>query len=211
MSVLLHPDVHTRVGRWLYLYRGWGLLPLLAAGLFISYKPLSVRSGILMMIIGGIGIICGTLLRIICYRYIGPESKQSENPVTTYIVKDGPFAVSRNPVYLADAAIVLGVAMMSRMPWLVGVTALAGGIGTALVIEWEEHVLRRYYGQSYYEYCRSVPRWFTLGRLFERETYLRSRSRFKLIASIRSESTTLLFSLTAILAFIVKAYVEVFS
>ena len=55
-----------RIGLWLSRHRVWGLVPLIIAGLFVRVGSLSVSTGLLMMLAGGVGILAGTLLRIIC-------------------------------------------------------------------------------------------------------------------------------------------------
>jgi len=123
---------------------------------------------------------------------------------------EGPYAVTRNPVYLAEAAIALGIAMMSRMPWFVLATLIAGGIGTAFVIEWEEKALLARYGVAYAEYCKAVPRWFSFRRMADRDSFTKTRRRVKLMYALRAEAGTLLIGLLAILAFLAKANFEMF-
>jgi hypothetical protein len=161
------------------------------------------------LIAGAVGILFCTLRRIVCYRFTG-----SHDPMDVYdprtMKTEGPYAVTRNPVYLAEGAIALGIAMMSRMPWFVLFTLITGGIVTALVIEWEEEALRERYGEAYAEYCRIVPRWFSFGRMTHRDSFVKTRGRVKLMAAIRAESATLLVGLLAILAFLAKANFEIF-
>jgi protein-S-isoprenylcysteine O-methyltransferase Ste14 len=179
-------------------------------GFFLNFHILSVQNGYLMMLGGGVGILCGTLLRIVCVTFVGPVSKQRKALSFGNMITDGPYAITRNPMYLADSAIALGIAMMSRMPWLVLITLIIGLGITALIIEWEEYFLRRYYGQVYSDYCKVVPRWFSLIRLFHPDSFLKTRGRVKLLAAVRAESKTLLIGLIAILLFIAKAYFNIY-
>ncbi len=209
MSEFFSGSSRQSVGNWLHRHRKWGLAPLLAIGLFMPIREWPVRSGNFMMIAGAMGILFGTLLRIVCYRYTG-----SHDPMDVYdphtMKTEGPYAVTRNPVYLAEGAIALGIAMMSRMPWFVLATLVAGAAVTALVIEWEEVTLRERYGEAYAEYCRAVPRWFSFGRMVDPDSFAKTRGRVKLIAALRAESSTLLIGLLAILAFLAKANFEIF-
>jgi len=202
-------QIRLAIGYWLHRHRKWGIVPLLGVGLFMPVHAWPVRSGNFMMIAGAIGILFGTLLRIVCYRFTG-----SHDPMDVYdpgtMKTEGPYAVTRNPVYLAEGAIALGIAMMSRMPWFVLATLIVGGVATALVIEWEETALRERYGDAYTEYCRTVPRWFSLGRVTHKDTFVKTRGRVKLFAAVRAESATLLIGLLAILAFLAKANFEIF-
>lgn len=194
--------------RWLYHYRRWLVIPILLLGLGLNTKALPIGSGHLMMLAGGMGVLFGTLLRIVNFTFIGARdlvARQSPELVT-----DGTYAISRNPVHLAEAAIALGIAMLSRMPWLVLTTLVVGGIITALVIEWEEETLRRRYGQTYENYCRAVPRWFSPRRLLRAESFTLTRGRVRLWTALRAESRTLLIGLLAILAFLAKTDIEIF-
>jgi protein-S-isoprenylcysteine O-methyltransferase Ste14 len=207
---ILKPSTKHSFGFWLYLHRGWGIVPLVALGLVLNFHELSVQNGYLMMLAGAVGVFAGTLLRIVCVTFVGPISKQRKALSFGNIITDGPYALTRNPMYLADSAIALGVAMMSRMPWLVLVALLIGAAITALIIEWEEYFLRHYYGQIYIDYCKSVPRWFSLHRLFHTDSYFKTRGRVKLMSAVRAESLTLLIGLIAILSFIAKAYLDIY-
>jgi protein-S-isoprenylcysteine O-methyltransferase Ste14 len=207
---MLDPAPRHSLGYWFYLRRGWGVIPIIFAGMLFSYHELSVENGYLMMLGGAIGIFCGTLLRIVCVTFVGPVSKQRNALSFGNIITDGPYAITRNPMYLADSAIALGAAMMSRMAWLIIVVLIVGTAVTALIIEWEEFFLKRYYGQVYSDYCRTVPRWFSISRLIHPDSYLKTRGKVKLITAVRAESHTMLVNLIAILSFIAKAYLDVF-
>jgi protein-S-isoprenylcysteine O-methyltransferase Ste14 len=201
-------SIHGRItiGRWLHRYRQWGLFPLLGLGLLLNTHFVPVRSSNYMMVAGAIGILFGSLLRIVCYTFAGGKDVVDEASGT--LMTEGPYAISRNPVYLAEAGIALGIAMMSRMPWLVLATLVAFAFLTALVIEWEEETLRARFGSVFAEYCRSVPRWFSFRRLTHADSYKKTRGRVKLLTAVRAESGTLLVGLLSILAFLAKADIE---
>jgi protein-S-isoprenylcysteine O-methyltransferase Ste14 len=75
------------------------------------------------------------------------------------LVTSGPFAISRNPMYLGLALVLLG--------WAIGLgaaTALAGPVlfvifVTIFQIGPEERVLREKFGDAYADYCKRVRRW----------------------------------------------------
>jgi protein-S-isoprenylcysteine O-methyltransferase Ste14 len=194
------------LGHWLHQYRKWGLVPLIGAGLLLNTHFIPVRSSNFMIVAGAIGVFFGSLLRIVCYTYAGSQNPV-EDPAAT-LMTEGPYAITRNPVYLAEAGIALGIAMMSRMPWLVLATAVAFAIVTALVIEWEEVTLRLKFGTAFEEYCEAVPRWFSFRRLTHVDSYTKTRGRVRLVAAIRAESGMLLLGLLSILAFLAKADIE---
>jgi len=197
------------IGYWLYHHRGWGLVPLLALGLLPNTEWLTVKNGTFMLAAGAVGVLFGTLLRITSYTFSGERPLPPKGLPDT-LVTEGPYMITRNPVYLAEAAIALGIAMMSRMPWLVLATLLVGALASALIIEWEENFLRSRFGEAYEEYCRIVPRWFSFSRLIHPECYAKTRGRVHLLRAVRAESITLLIGLLAILAFLAKADLETY-
>lgn len=198
----------SRLGPWLSRYRIVGLVPLIVLGLVLHVRALSVRGGLLMMVAGGTGILAGTLLRIICRTFI--SSGRDSMSLDAGLVTDGPYAITRNPVFLSEAAIALGIAMMSRMPWLVLMTVITIGLVYAAIIEWQEDQLRRAEPLAFATYSRLVPRWFSPRNFFDPETYHKSRRRVPLLTAVRSESVTMLIALMAILAFIAKANLEAY-
>lgn len=81
---------------------------------------------------------------------------------TTQLVTSGPYAVSRNPVYLALTGLLVARAIGRRCP-----AALLPAFGFAAVIgrtqiPREERALRKRFGKRYDRYRVAVPRW--LGR-----------------------------------------------
>ncbi|MCC7328678.1 MAG: isoprenylcysteine carboxylmethyltransferase family protein [Gammaproteobacteria bacterium] len=75
------------------------------------------------------------------------------------LVTDGPFRYTRNPVYLALACLLLGVATgLGSLAAFLVVPAFARAI-TAGFIRREEQALSAAFGPAYAEYCRRVGRW----------------------------------------------------
>lgn len=124
-------------GGWLCQRRGWGLIPLLAIGLLVELHVLPASRGSYMLIAGAAGILFGALLRVVCSTFI--SHRETHDPaLTARLITDGPYAISRNPAYLSECEIALGIAMMSRMPWFVLTTLGVCLVVMALIIEWEE-------------------------------------------------------------------------
>lgn len=78
---------------------------------------------------------------------------------TRAIVDNGPFAWSRNPVYIGFAIIQVGVGVWSDKLAVV-VLVLVPIVATAvLIVPREEIYLRRKFGAEYEDYCARVRRW----------------------------------------------------
>jgi protein-S-isoprenylcysteine O-methyltransferase Ste14 len=75
------------------------------------------------------------------------------------LVTDGPFRFRRNPIYLADVLILLGLAELTKNFWLV-----LGAIVFAILVTWlailpeERHLLKKF-GDAYADYKSRTRRW----------------------------------------------------
>jgi protein-S-isoprenylcysteine O-methyltransferase Ste14 len=77
----------------------------------------------------------------------------------TSLVTSGPYWRYRNPIYLADAMIVLGAAELTKNVWLVAAAAVFAALITWLAILPEERHLERRFGQAYLDYKKKSRRW----------------------------------------------------
>lgn len=77
----------------------------------------------------------------------------------TNLVTTGPYRRFRNPIYLADTMIILGVAELTKNIWLVGAAAAFVALVTWLAIVPEEKHLARRFGQAYLDYKAKSRRW----------------------------------------------------
>jgi protein-S-isoprenylcysteine O-methyltransferase Ste14 len=75
------------------------------------------------------------------------------------LVTDGPFRLTRNPLYLSLAILLLSVAIFlgSLTPWLV--PPVFAWVITLSFIRREEAALSAAFGENYRAYCRQVRRW----------------------------------------------------
>jgi protein-S-isoprenylcysteine O-methyltransferase Ste14 len=75
------------------------------------------------------------------------------------IIEDGPFRVSRNPLYVGLFALYLGLALLAPTVWGLVLFPIA-----VLLVLWgailpEERMLRQQFGPDYEAYARRVRRW----------------------------------------------------
>lgn len=76
------------------------------------------------------------------------------------LATDGPYSLTRNPLYFGSFVLGLGFALMAnRWSVLFGFVLLFGLIYDA-TIEDEEHKLLKQFGEAFAGYCREVPRFF---------------------------------------------------
>ena len=77
----------------------------------------------------------------------------------TALMRQGPYAWSRNPQYLAFVAIYVGAALVTNTVWPLLLLAPVLALVVNTVIRREERYLQRMFGASYVAYCRDVGRW----------------------------------------------------
>jgi len=75
------------------------------------------------------------------------------------LVTRGLYAFVRNPIYAGVVSILIGEALLFDSMPLLAYGALLLVLFHLRVLLYEEPRLRRNFGPSYDEYCRSVPRW----------------------------------------------------
>ena len=80
---------------------------------------------------------------------------------TGALVQGGLFRISRNPTFLGQGLLLIGVVLaIPALPTLLAVALF--GAAAVLQIRSEEVILTRTLGQPYQTYCRQVPRWIGL-------------------------------------------------
>lgn len=110
---------------------------------------------------GAIISILGEILRFQSIMHTGGATR-TRNVGADTLVTSGPYAMMRNPLYLANMMIYLGYAIGSGalMPYLPIVALMFFSIQYYLIISLEEDTLGKLFGQAYIEYCQTVPRLF---------------------------------------------------
>ena len=76
-----------------------------------------------------------------------------------HLVTEGPFGISRNPIYLADTLLLIGVGLVSGITWFLPVALIAASITQKVAIDKEERWLAEKFGKRYRDYAKRVRRW----------------------------------------------------
>ncbi|MEM9026768.1 MAG: isoprenylcysteine carboxylmethyltransferase family protein [Pseudomonadota bacterium] len=77
----------------------------------------------------------------------------------TTLITDGPFRRFRNPIYLADVMIMLGLAELTKNIWFVIAAAAFVPLVTWLAILPEERHLRARFGKDFEDFRAKTRRW----------------------------------------------------
>lgn len=109
----------------------------------------------------------------------------------TTLVTTGPYAITRNPLYLGTGLITVGQSLMSGLPWAVAVFPALYYACYAITMREEAAFLRRIYGEQYDAYAAAVP--LFIPRLWPRSTK-KEKEPQPVIQTIQPEQTDRLFS-----------------
>jgi steroid 5-alpha reductase family enzyme len=118
-------------------------LALVAVGLIIAYGDPDLFLPALSVSLAG------ALLQSWCF---GTLHKKKE------LAAGGPYALTRNPMYLGRYFLVLGILMLSGVWWLLPLFTVLYYFYMVNRVRREEEVLRGIFEQEYETYCSAVPR-----------------------------------------------------
>ena len=134
------------VGAWLF-----GLfLPLPWPGL----DDVAARVAGWFLIVLGVGVIAWAILTLKKHGTTVMPHKGAQ-----ILVTDGPFALRRNPIYLGDVFILLGLAIVTANLWFVVFSVVFVVLITWLAVLPEERHLEATFGEEYLRYKERVRRW----------------------------------------------------
>lgn len=77
----------------------------------------------------------------------------------TCLVETGPFARTRNPMYLFGSTAYAGLALLNLHPWSLALLPFVVTLVHYGVVLREEEYLDRRFGEAYAAYKKRVPRW----------------------------------------------------
>jgi protein-S-isoprenylcysteine O-methyltransferase Ste14 len=76
-----------------------------------------------------------------------------------HLVTGGPFAISRNPIYLGNTTLMVAIGFIAGSLWFVLLAPVAAAATTFLAIKPEERHLFERFGKRYRDYQKKVRRW----------------------------------------------------
>ena len=144
----------TRLGGWLFRHRTAIPVPIAVALLLIPGGSSSIA-------LRGLGIALvalGEVLRLLAVRHIGAVSRTRTDRLGP-LVASGPFRWVRNPLYIGNIALWIGLSLTAGFPWLAVPVALLLALEYHAIVRWEEQLLAARLGEPYRRYVETVPRW----------------------------------------------------
>jgi len=131
---------------------------------------------------------CGVLVRVWAQMHLHYRLR-----VRKTLTMTGPYAYLRNPIYVANTTILLGLTAMSELLWFLPIMLLWCVLVYSLVVRREEAHLLGKYGEPYAAYLRSVPRWLPGGGAVRRQAGEWRHARRYFWASVVAELHCLLW------------------
>lgn len=116
--------------------------------------------------LGAVLIAIGVLIYLWCawdFTFAGKGTPAPIDPPKELVVR-GLYRYVRNPMYVGVLSILLGEAVAFEASVLFEYAGLVFLGFFAWVLIYEEPALRRKFGTSYKQYCRTVPRWIPRAR-----------------------------------------------
>ncbi len=115
-------------------------------------------------VLGGVLIVGGFALMLHCigvFARVGRGTPIPAAPPENLVVR-GIYRHTRNPIYVADVAVWLGIFLFQGHAALLLYAGIATLCIQAVIVLWEEPDLVRRFGSEYEAYRRDVPRWLPL-------------------------------------------------
>ena len=168
-----------------FKYRSYTPIPFLLVMFF--YENANIWS----LIVGFLVAAAGELIRLWGVSWAGSETRTTGTVGGIYLVVSGPFAHLRNPLYLGNILMYLGIGIMSfaLFPYLQIIALIFFAIQYHLIVKEEEGYLEKTYGKDYENYVKNVPRF--IPRLTRYKPGNVAQPDFKLNAGLISEKRTL--------------------
>jgi protein-S-isoprenylcysteine O-methyltransferase Ste14 len=124
----------------------------------VSFQGSRVIGGVLMLVGIGGAIACSHM-----FRQVGRGTPIPIEPAQV-LIASGLYRYSRNPIYVADLLVLVGLALHRGEFALFVYAAMFAAAVHAWVVHREEPVLAERFGDRYRAYCDAVPRWIGRAR-----------------------------------------------
>lgn len=143
-----------RIGAVIFKNRGWLPVPFLLVPL-LAPGAMTARN----VMIGAVLMALGEAWRLWGVATAGTVTRRRSRTVHK-LVSHGPFAWSRNPLYVGNFLIWMGIITLSGVHWFLPVAVLIFAVEYYFIVRYEEGVLESIFGAEYLAYKERTPRWF---------------------------------------------------
>lgn len=168
-----------------FKYRSYTPIPFLIVMLIFQQATLE------SMIIGFVISLIGEGFRLWGVSVAGSETRTTGGVGGSFLVVTGAFAYVRNPLYVGNILLYLGIGIMSMalFPYLQIVALIFFYIQYKFIIDEEEKYLEKTFGTQYDDYRRKVPR--LIPRLTPYKNPGVKQPEYRIKKGLKSETRTL--------------------
>lgn len=138
----------------LFRYRSYTPLPFVVVMLVFA-KPTDFS-----LLLGALCAILGEAIRFWGVAYAGSLTRVTGSVGAPEVIVAGPFAYVRNPLYVGNILLYVGIGVMSNalFPWLIVAASVYFVFQYSLIVSLEEEFLEKEFGAAYLEFKKQVPR-----------------------------------------------------
>jgi protein-S-isoprenylcysteine O-methyltransferase Ste14 len=172
----------SKIGQFFFKTRSYTPIP------FLLFIILLAHPTIASLIFGYAFILAGEAVRLWGVGYVGFITRTRNIRAADTLVTNGPYAYMRNPLYLGNFLLSLGVciALNAAMPWILAAYVILFAIQYYFIIKLEEEALEIKFGEKYVKYKNAVPVFLPVLKSYPEKTGIR----FSLQTALRNEKHT---------------------
>jgi len=188
----------------LFKYRSYTPIPFLI--LMLAFHNANLWS----LVIGFAVALTGEVIRLWGVSWTGSETRTTGAAGGTFLIISGPFAYVRNPLYIGNILLYLGLGIMSfaLFPYLQIIAICFFLWQYHAIIKYEEKYLQIKFGNNYTEYTKKVRS--IIPRITPYKNSGVDQPPFNIKAGLRSEKRSvqafISISLVIIIIWVIKAY-----
>jgi protein-S-isoprenylcysteine O-methyltransferase Ste14 len=189
-------SISAQIGGFLFRHRGWLPVPFLVVPLLAhdQHTPAQWVAGVIIML-------AGEAVRVAGIAAAGHTTRRRSRNVQE-LVTYGIFSWTRNPLYVGNFLLWVGIVVVSGVFWFLPVAVLLFAAEYSLIVRYEEGVLESIFGREYLTYKQCTPQWVP------RPPKKRAKGPMDWSGAFRSEASTFLAYVVLLIAFAVKDYLE---
>lgn len=184
----------------LFKYRSYAPIPFLIVMILYAHStPLTLLVGFALAVVG-------EFMRAWGVAYAGSLTRVTGGVGAPELIVAGPFSYIRNPLYVGNMLMYVGIGVMANAltPWLVLVAAVYFFFQYAMIVSLEEEFLEKTFSAVFTEYKAQVPRF--VPRLISYKHPAQSNQFSNWREAFRSERRTLQAFTLVIAALLAKWY-----
>lgn len=178
-------DKLASISKKIFKYRSYTPIPFLI--LMVAFAVPTKTS----LVTGFILALVGEGIRFWGVSWAGSETRTTSDVGGSNLIISGPFGFVRNPLYIGNMLIYLGIGIMSMslFPYLQIGAFIFFAFQYYLIVKEEEKYLSTQFAEEYANYCKNVPRFFPRLTRYKNDNYYQPER--SSLAGFKSERRTL--------------------